>query len=121
VPIPDRIICTGRPVDRDGNAVGKPCGRRWHDQCGGCIAPAERHRAQHLAGEIQSARSAGWRIGPANHRGVYAAMCPRCAAPDPALVALCNELTRGNPVDQPGLFELDMGTALTDLAVERGA
>jgi hypothetical protein len=93
----DRIICLGRAPD----GAGRPCRARYHDGCmccdgwcsavpGGCPAP---HVLAHIISElIPGARAAGWRIGPVQPDGSYQAMCPRCSAPDPALVRMCAAL-----------------------------
>lgn len=92
-PICDRIICAGRVVDRDGVLSGQPCGTSWHDGCGRCHRHGNPDRVdQDMRIELASARAAGWRIGPADDRGVHNAMCPRCASPDPALKKTCAEL-----------------------------
>jgi hypothetical protein len=71
------IVCTGRPVRRLDN---RPTGRR----CGATYP-----------GTAESARAAGWRIGPARPGGDQPAMCPTCAAPggtdEPAGQADCLE------------------------------
>jgi hypothetical protein len=108
VPPQDRIICSGRRPDGTGNR----CGKRYHDGCmccggwcsalpGGCKAPHVRH---HVTVElVEAARAAGWRVGPARTDGSYPTMCPKCAAPDPALVRMCSELfasvRRGKQLD----------------------
>lgn len=40
---------------------------------------------------VDRARAAGWRIGQ-RRDGTPDAMCPTCARPDPATVALCRDL-----------------------------
>jgi hypothetical protein len=42
---------------------------------------------------LDQARAAGWRIGRLVD-GTPDAMCPACAKPDPATVALCRDLER---------------------------
>lgn len=104
VPICDRVVCTGRPVDRDGVAAGKTCGTRWHAGCDGCHRYRNLDRIdQDTRLELASARAAGWRIGPADERGVHNAMCPRCAAPDPAMVKMCAELAARSAGEQLAL------------------
>lgn len=57
------IVCGGRPVRRfDNQAVGDRCGTTY-------------------PGGAESARVAGWRIGPPGPGGEAPAMCPGCAAP----------------------------------------
>jgi hypothetical protein len=70
VTAPAALVCTGRPVRRYNNApVGEPCNARYQ-------LPEEYQR---LA--IESARVAGWRVGPARPDGTRPAMCPDCARP----------------------------------------
>ncbi len=72
------IVCQGR-VLVDGESVGEVCGVTI--------------RATRWGNLFDTARVAGWKIG---HRadGIPDAMCPRCARPDPATVALCRDLER---------------------------
>jgi hypothetical protein len=57
------LVCAGRPVRRfDNRAAGEPCGTAYD-------------------GSIESARVAGWRVGPATPDGGRPAMCPDCARP----------------------------------------
>jgi hypothetical protein len=56
------LVCTGRPVRRyDNQPLGAPCGALY-------------------AGSDESARVAGWRIGPDRLDG-RPVMCPACARP----------------------------------------
>lgn len=71
------IVCTGQPIDAQGQPIGDPCGRR---------APERDHLDP--GPYLESLRIAGWRIGPAGD-----AMCPRCARPSPELLRLLRELT----------------------------
>lgn len=72
------LVCTGRPVRRyDNQPRGQPCGARYD-------------------GLVDSARVAGWRVGPADPQDPDAprlAMCPSCCRPcdpdpDPAEPAM---------------------------------
>jgi hypothetical protein len=70
VTAPAALVCTGRRVRRYNNApVGEPCTNRY-------LLPKEYQR---LA--VESARVAGWRVGPARPDGSFVAMCPDCARP----------------------------------------
>lgn len=56
-------MCTGRPVRRlDNQPTGAPCGATY-------------------PGGVDSARVAGWRIGPPDETGGRPAMCPTCGRP----------------------------------------
>lgn len=57
------LVCDGRPVRRfDNTPTGDPCGQTYD-------------------GAVESARVAGWRIGPARVGGAQPVMCPGCARP----------------------------------------
>lgn len=57
------LVCAGRPVRRfDNTPAGEECGDEY-------------------AGPVDSARVAGWRVGPARDDGTRPAMCPGCARP----------------------------------------
>lgn len=64
---PAALVCTGRPVRRFNNAPqGEPCNTRYQ--------LTEDY-------SVDSARVAGWRVGPARPDGTRPAMCPDCARP----------------------------------------
>lgn len=64
---PAVLVCTGRPVRRFNNAPqGEPCNTRY--------LITETY-------SVDSARVAGWRVGPARPDGTRPAMCPDCARP----------------------------------------
>lgn len=68
---PPDLVCTGRPVRRYSNSPqGEPCNTRYP------------YRASPEG--IESARVAGWRVGPAGPGGARPAMCPDCARPGDA-------------------------------------
>lgn len=73
----NRIRCTGRALDDQGQPVGDPCGRQF-------VMPAA-----DLRPIVVAARNARWSIGPNGE-----ATCPACRRPDPTLAALCRELAR---------------------------
>lgn len=57
------LVCDGRPVNRfDNTPTGVPCGTAYE-------------------GPVESARVAGWRVGPAGPAGERPTMCPGCARP----------------------------------------
>lgn len=61
--MPAALVCAGRPVRRfDNTAAGPPCGATYE-------------------GGDESARVAGWRIGPPGPDGTRPVMCPGCARP----------------------------------------
>lgn len=77
------FVCTGRPVDRDNQPVGEPCGRT--------VALSRIGTEAEL---VQIARAAGWAVSDRRADGGRDVMCPRCRRPDPALTKLLQELTR---------------------------
>lgn len=77
--MPDpQVTCTGRAYDDHGNPTTDLCG-----------TPATT--------DLATLRDLGWKIGPPDAAGHRPAMCPRCAAPDPALVRLCSTLRTPKP------------------------
>lgn len=74
-------------------------GWSWHDEqpptrtwvCNGQLDDATPHGVT-LTASYDTARTKGWRINL--DRGRIDAMCPACARPDPATVALCRDLQR---------------------------
>jgi hypothetical protein len=57
------LVCDGRPVRRfDNQPAGESCGATY-------------------PGRVESARVAGWRVGPPRPDGSRPTMCPACARP----------------------------------------
>lgn len=77
------IVCTGRPVYRDGTPAGERCG---------AIAPYGPEYVEEL-------RVLGWRLSPERDDVARPAMCPTCAAPGAAVER--PDLVQADPL--PGL------------------
>lgn len=97
-PVHERIVCGGMALDDNNQPVGEPCGRVYHHQCSVCLHVADQQTWQLVPNEVhadvitESARAAGWRIGPARTDGSHDTMCPRCGKPDPALASITRDL-----------------------------
>lgn len=99
-PVYDRIICAGRQLDdtHHTHPVGEPCGRVYHHRCSACIHIADDTTWQRVPNEVhaqviaESARAAGWRLGPERPDGTRDAMCRQCGRPDPTMAGIVRDL-----------------------------